>query len=225
MHEHAWNQFVYATSGTLVVVTEDCRYVITPEQAIWLPAGVTHTSGALSGAEFRNLYIADSSNLRMPSRCMVLVVSAFMRALIVELVDVQTRQENEAYMASLDSMIIEQLHRLEQQAFHLPWPRSVALRALCEAVYSAPDDARTLDEWSRYMGMSSRTLARRFQNEVGLGFREWKLRLRLFRAVEWLGAGRSVTQVALDLGYASTSAFTYMFHQEMGCTPSEWFRQ
>ena len=37
-----------------------------------------------------------------------------------------------------------------------------------------------------------------------------------------LGAGRSVTDIALELGYASTSAFTYMFRQEMGCSPTEY---
>ncbi|WP_413761059.1 helix-turn-helix domain-containing protein [Vibrio vulnificus] len=31
--------------------------------------------------------------------------------------------------------------------------------------------------------------------------------------------------MALDLGYASTSAFSYMFRLEMGCTPSAWRRR
>ena len=33
---------------------------------------------------------------------------------------------------------------------------------------------------------------------------------------------RSVTSIAIDLGYAGTSAFSYMFHQATGCTPSQW---
>ena len=33
-HTHRWNQFVYATEGTLLVTVAHARYVITPEQAI-----------------------------------------------------------------------------------------------------------------------------------------------------------------------------------------------
>ena len=63
-HTHRWNQFVYATSGTLVVTVGGAWYVITPEQAIWVPTGVLHTTGALNGATFRNLYVADGPALR-----------------------------------------------------------------------------------------------------------------------------------------------------------------
>jgi AraC-like DNA-binding protein len=50
--------------------------------------------------------------------------------------------------------------------------------------------------------------------------RTWRRRLRLFKASELLGGGLAITQIALDLGYASSSAFTCMFRKEMGCSPS-----
>lgn len=222
VHSHRWNQFVYATAGTLVVTVEDCWYVITPEQAIWVPTGVLHTTGALHGAEFRNLYVADLPGLGMPRTCTALSVSAFLRALIIELVDVGKRNEDDAYVEQVNGLILAQLRRLPVQDFHLPWPKSPMLRKICEALYASPADPRGADEWGAELGASSRTLARRFEKELGINLREWRHRLRLFRAVEWLGAGRSVTDIALELGYASTSAFTYMFRQEMGCSPTEY---
>jgi len=57
---------------------------------------------------------------------------------------------------------------------------------------------------------------------MGITLRDWRNRLRLFRAVEWLGSGETVTDIAFELGYASTSAFTYAFRKEMGCRPSQW---
>ena len=53
-------------------------------------------------------------------------------------------------------------------------------------------------------------------------FGEWRRRRRLFAAVEWLTSGRPVTQVALDLGYESPSAFIAMFKRHMGATPSRF---
>ena len=221
-HTHRWNQFVYATSGTLVVTVAGSWYVITPEQAIWVPTGVVHTTGALSGAAFRNLYVADVPGLGMPDQCTVYAVGGLLRALIVELERVSQQAEPDTYLAKLDDLIFEQLRRLPRQDFHLPWPQSPLLHRVCEALYANPSDARSIDDWGAQLGTSGRTLARRFEKEVGIGLREWRHRLRLFLALEWLYAGRNVTDIALDLGYASTSAFTYMFRQEMGCPPSAW---
>lgn len=225
MHVHRWNQFVYATAGTLMVTVDDSWYVITPEQAIWVPTGVLHTTGALHGAEFRNLYVADTPGLGMPRSCTVLSVSPLLRALILELVEIEGQGEAEGYADRIDALILDQLHRLKVQDFRLPWPRSHTLRKVCEALYAAPDDPRNVDQWGAEVGASPRTLARRFEREVGISLRAWRHRLRLFRAVEMLGAGRGVTEIALELGYASTSAFTYMFRKEMGCSPTEWLKR
>jgi AraC-like DNA-binding protein len=72
--------------------------------------------------------------------------------------------------------------------------------------------------------MSGRTLARRFEAEMGMGLRSWRRRLRLFKAIELLGGGLSVTQTAMELGYGSTSAFVYAFRTEMGCSPQAYMR-
>lgn len=221
-HTHRWHQFVYATSGTLVVTVAERWYVITPEQAIWVPVGVVHSTGALSGAAFRNLYVADFPGLDMPDQCTVYAVTGLLRALIVELERCAEDGEGAAYVDKVNELLCEQLGRLSRQDFHLPWPRSAQLNRICATLHANPADPRSIDDWGRELSASGRTLARRFEKEVGISLREWRHKLRLFLAMEWLCAGRPVTEIALDLGYASTSAFTYMFRQEMGCPPSAW---
>jgi AraC-like DNA-binding protein len=73
--------------------------------------------------------------------------------------------------------------------------------------------------------MSERTLARRFETDIGMSLRSWRRRLRLFRAVELMGGGRSVTETAMQLGYGSTSAFVYAFRTELGSTPQAYMRE
>ncbi|WP_234819604.1 MULTISPECIES: helix-turn-helix domain-containing protein [Sinorhizobium] len=75
------------------------------------------------------------------------------------------------------------------------------------------------------LNISPRTLARRFNTEVGMSLRSWKRRLRLFRSIELLGGGLGVTQVAMELGYGSTSAFVYAFRIEMGISPQAYTRR
>ncbi|MGN7734706.1 AraC family transcriptional regulator [Ensifer sp. 22564] len=225
MHVHSWNQFVYATAGTLLVTLDDARYVITPEQGIWIPAGVRHTTAALDDVEFRNLYIGEAPDLGMPEKCSVLSVSPLLRLLIVEIAAIAQDADEALYRDRLDAVVLSQITRLRQLDFHLPWPRSSHLRDICEVLYFCPDNPRHIDDWAADAGLSSRTLARHFNAEVGMSLHLWRHRMRLFRAVEWLSAKRRVTDIALDLGFSSTSAFTYAFRREMGCSPTGWLTQ
>lgn len=223
-HAHRWNQLVYGLSGSLVVYLTDRRYIITPDQAIWVPTGQIHASGSFGTAAFRSLWIADQPNLGMPDRCVVLEVSPFLRALIAELALATGHADDGPYIDHLDALILKQVQRASAQDFSLPWPASEPLRRLCETLYDDPADARTSVQWGKELAITPRTLARKFEAEVGMTLRDWRRKLRLFRALEWLGMGCTITGVALDLGYASQSAFTYMFRIETGVSPAEWQR-
>ena len=221
-HSHPWNQLVYAVSGALVVAVAGRLFIIPPEQAVWLPTGTPHSVRSNFGAEFRSLYIAESPTLGMPDTTSVLDVSPLLRALIIEAVDLEKRREETAYAERISMLILDQLARLPRRPFFLPWPNGRMLRKLCEVLYKTPSDTRSILEWGAELGASGRTLSRQFEREMGISFRAWRYRLRAFRAMELLGTGLSVTAVALELGYASTSAFTYMFREEFGCSPTSY---
>src|SRR6266481_3557132 len=101
-------------------------------------------------------------------------------------------------------------------------PRDRRLRALCQALLDAPGDQRPLAAWAKRVNASSRTLARRFQSESGLSFGAWRQQARVLEAMGRLGGGAPVTQVALDLGYESVSAFSAMFRRSAGASPSHF---
>ncbi len=222
VHRHNWNQFVYATSGTLLVTIGASWYVITPEQAIWIPTGTAHTTAALNEATFRNLYVAESPMLTMPVEPTVYCVTDLLKSLISELERVGEHGANERYGSLLDEFVCAQLPRLSKMGFNLPWPQSALLGKICGFIHAHPADDRSLTDWADAAGLSGRTLARRFVEETGITYRDWRHRLRLILAMEWLCAGRSVTTTALDLGYSTTSAFTFMFRTAMGVSPTEW---
>jgi AraC-like DNA-binding protein len=111
-------------------------------------------------------------------------------------------------------LILDQLRRAQPLASALPWPRDGALTSLCQALYADPANLRGPDEWGRELGMSGRTLARRFEVELGMSLRSWRRRLRVFKAIELLGGGLGVTQTAMELGYGSTSAFILAFRSD-----------
>lgn len=218
-HEHGWNQLVYAVSGVLTIAVEGRCLVVPPEQAVWLPTGTRHRVASLQGAGFRSLYVANGLRPAVADGCTVFEVSPLLRALIIEAASLGSVGDGDGYASRVVGLIMDQLRRLQPVSLSLPWPKGGALLTLCEALYADPADPRSMEAWRSALGMSGRTLARRFERELGLNLREWRRRVRLFKAVELLGGGASVTEVALDLGYSSASAFTYMFRTETGRSP------
>lgn len=221
-HAHAWNQLVYAISGVLTVAVEGRSFVISPDQAVWLPTGLRHRVGTLLGAEFRSLWIADEAGAGLPQAPVVFTVSMLLQALIVEAAEIEGREDQDGYAGRVTGLILDQLRRAQPLPGALPWPREGTLLRLCEALYADPADARASEEWAQELGMSPRTLTRRFEAELGMSLRSWRRRLRLFKAIELLGGGHNVTSTALELGYGSTSAFVYAFRTAMGCSPQAY---
>ncbi|MFP1132860.1 AraC family transcriptional regulator [Asticcacaulis sp. W401b] len=224
-HSHDWAQVVYAVSGVLTIMTEGRSFVISPEQAVWLPPGFSHRVGTLFGAEFRSLWIEAGAVCGLVDDATVFAVSPLMKSLIVEAADIHQGLDDDAYRGRVTTLILDQLRRIAPLPGALPWPVSDRLITLCHSLYADPAHDRSESDWSREIGMSERTLRRRFQAEVGMSLRSWRRRMRLFKAIELLGGGLDVTRTALELGYGSASAFIYAFRTEMGVSPNTYMRQ
>lgn len=223
-HAHRWNQLVYAVSGVLTVNVEGRCFVIPPDHAVWVPTGVPHRVGSLHGSEFRSLYVADKPDPGVARACTVFSVPPLLRILIIEAATLSP-DGGDPYADRVKGLILDQLCRLHPVPFSLPWPSGSRLLRLCSALFDNPCDLRDIEDWGRELGMSSRTLSRRFHLELGISLRDWRRQLRLLKAVELLDGGTSVTETAFSLGYSSASAFTYMFRTEMGCSPRAYQRR
>ena len=220
-HRHEWAQVVYAISGVLTVAIARRSFVISPEQGVWLPTGVQHRVGTLLGAEFRSLWIASDAIEGLSDEPTVFDVSPLLRALIVEAAGLEGGGD---YAERVTHLILDQLRKASPLPGALPWPRGEVLSLLCETLYADPTDAHSAEEWGKTLGMSGRTLARRFEADLGMSLRSWRRRMRLFKAIELLGGGMDVTRTALDLGYGSSSAFIYAFRTAMGMSPQAYMR-
>jgi len=221
MHDHPWHQLVYARQGTLMIRLAQAWHVVTPEQAVWIPIGVHHATAALTDSTFRTLYISTEA-IDMPAQVRVLSVSALLRNLIKELDDLPSGGASRSYRSALHQTILRHLEHQPHDGGSLTWPAHPKLRRLCETLYDHPADTRSVADLARAFGMSERTLIRRCHDDLAMPLSLWRQRMRLFRALEWLGQKRSITEIAFDLGYSSPSAFGYMFRTATGLSPSDW---
>ncbi|KRB10855.1 cupin [Achromobacter sp. Root170] len=224
-HTHEWNQVVYAVSGVLMVTADGHSFAISPNQAAWIPSGTVHSVGSFLGAEYRSLWLADHPGGTLSEGGVaVFGVSALLKALVVEAATLQGKSDEDGYFGRIYRLVLDQLCRASPISLILAWPTSPPLLTLCETLYNQPADPRSPDDWGRELGMSGRTLARKFFAETGLTLRDWRRRLKLFRAIELLENGLDVTRTALELGYGSTSSFIFAFRSEMKCSPMAYVR-
>lgn len=221
VHRHPWGQLSYAIEGGLDIRTPHGNYVALPQCAVWIPAGIEHQVINLGRVEMRSFY-CDPAQFAWPGeRCRVLQVGLLVRELIRAASALPADYPLDGPEARLVRVLVDQLLAAPEAAFSVGMPRDRRLLAIARGLLENPADVRTLRAWARASNASERHLARLFQHETGLPFRLWRQRLRLMLSLAGLEAGQAVTRVALDHGYASTSAYIAAFKDFFGRTPGE----
>lgn len=223
-HAHRRAQLIHAAEGVLIVRAECGLWVVPPERAIWMPAGQAHLVASRRPHALLTLYV-EPDWLPLPDASRVVAIDRLVEELLQAAAVFGSDYPPGGPEERLVRVILDRLPTLTTAPLHLPQPKSPALRRITEALTSDPANAHSLDEWCEVIGMTPRTATRRFAVETGMTFGRWRQQLRLLIALERLGEGRSVTEVALDIGYEDTSAFIAVFKRAFGTTPSRYFAQ
>ena len=223
-HHHDRDQLVHGERGVMAVRTGDGAWIVPAGYAVWVPAGVVHEVRAASAVAMRTLYLRRDAGVPIGPRCRVVAVPSLVRELIARVVTLPREYPDAGAEARLVAVLADELAELPSAPLDLPLPRDRRALAVAERLIADPSDGRDLADWGREVGASTRTLARLFQAETGMPFGRWRQRHRLLAALERLAAGEPVTAVALDLGYASPSAFIAMFRRTLGAPPTRYLK-
>lgn len=226
-HYHQCGQVVYASSGTLNVVTDHGLWMVPPQRAVWIPPEQVHLVQAKTNALFRSIYINDELSTDLYTECKVIKVSPLLRECILELVRISPIVSGLPKARSLCELLCHEMSAASVAAngFHLPIPNDHRVEPIKNAVLAEPTDARNREDWANIVGASGRTIDRIFIRETGVSFGAWKRQVLLLEALRQLSQNKSVTEVALGLGYKSVSAFNGMFKAMMGVTPRQFYRE
>jgi AraC-like DNA-binding protein len=218
-HDHEWHQLTFATRGHLEVITEQARHLVPSDRAVWVPANTPHTEVMRAPISMRSIYIARAAWQPPSTAVRTIAVAPLLRELILHITRIGALDRRHREHANLIGVLLDQLGAAEDVALALPSPRDPRARRFAELVTRAPGDDASVAKLARRAGASVRTLERCFVTETGLPVGEWRRRVRLFHALRLLEAGEPVTAVALDVGYASTSAFSQAFKKMFGYSP------
>ena len=232
-HHHPYHQVEYALSGVAEVETATDRFLLPPQQAIWIPAGLRHNT-TLRGVRSVSVFFAPEmmpggNDLVARGRARVLAAAPVIREMIGYGVRWPISRSDDADPTA--DVFFEALARLvgewldDEVPLHLP----TSTDPIVAAIMAHTNDnlaSVTMPSACRAVGTSERTLRRRFLAETGMTWQAYVIHARLLRAMALLaGSDRTVLAIGVDVGFDSPSGFTRAFRNLTGDSPSRYRRR
>lgn len=222
-HTHPRAQILFPTRGVYRVETPLGNYVVPPTQAIWIPSHIFHHVYSNDSVDTMVFFIDQTYTRDLPDDCIVINVTPLLRELLVKAISIGNDYTSSTRQKRLIVVLMDEIGEMEAAPLRLPLAKDKRVQYIIDTLLADPANNGTLMELASQSACSERTLARLFKKETGLTFSDWRKQLRLMEAIDRIGQGHSITRVALDMGYQSTSAFTAMFRRTLGVTPSHYF--
>jgi AraC-like DNA-binding protein/quercetin dioxygenase-like cupin family protein len=225
-HMHAAHQLLFASTGAMTVTGDRTTWMIPPGRAVLIPAGIPHSIRMWGEVAMRSLYFPAHALAPVfeGNTCRVISVSLLLRELIVRVAELAALDSRVAVEMRVMGVLMDELATANIEPLLLPLPSDALARTAAHCVLKSPAEGMTTKELARHVGLSARTLERRFNAETGMRFGLWRQKARLLESVRVLVEGGSVTDAALESGYSSVSAYIAAFKQTFGCTPGAMLR-
>jgi len=226
-HSHDFHQVEYAFEGIAEVQTETARFLLPPQQAVWIPAGVEHCS-TLTRVKTVSVFFDPAMDLPAGDRVRILAAAPVIREMILyarrwPISRPRSDPMADAFFAALAYLVAEWLDH--ETPLCLPTATDPLVAAAMD--YAGDHLARaTMTELCREVGASERSLRRAFVADTGMSWRQYLQESRLLKAMALLAeSDLSLLDISLAVGFESASAFTRSFRRYAGESPSEYRRR
>jgi AraC-like DNA-binding protein len=226
-HTHDLHQIEYAFHGVVEVETPAARYVLPPQQAVWVPAGLVHRT-ILKRVRTVSVFFDPAMVPDGDGRARILAAAPVIREMIVygvrwPITRPTSDPTADAFFEALARLTADWLDH--ETPLCLPTSTEPVAAAVIEYTNAHLDNVKVRDA-SRAVGVSERTLRRQFSAATGMTWREYLLESRLLRSMALLAEpGPTVLDVATRVGFDSVSAFTRAFRRSTGETPTGYRRR
>ncbi|MBN3511314.1 helix-turn-helix transcriptional regulator [Mycolicibacterium septicum] len=224
-HSHEVHQIEYALHGVVEVETDAAHYLLPPQQAAWIPAGLQHQ--AVMNPDVKTVAVMfDPQLIADPGdRARIIAVSPLIREMMIyglrwPVDRAHGDDTSDTFFRTLANLVADALDH--EAPLSLPTTEhpivAAALAHTKEHLASV-----TAEDVSRAVAVSERTLRRLFAETIGISWRTYLLHARMLRAMALLaGPDQSVQATATAVGFENLSSFTRCFSQFCGETPSAY---
>lgn len=217
-HHHSRGQLKWSPSGPNRVHTTEGVWVTPALGAVWIPPEIMHHS--YTDRE-HSLFLEAEVGSGLPAGCcIVLMTPELLKAMTSALDAIEAKSSTVSFVPALVKGIVDSgLRSIED-----PIPMSAATISALLAAHHKTNLGSSIAEWAQLSELTEVKMAALLKEETGMTFPHWRRQLRLLQGLTLLATGRTVKQVAAQVGYSSTSHFTALFMDCLGTTPSRYFK-
>ena len=220
-HAHGRDQLIYAIRGGVTIEALDSIWTIPSHYSLWIPAFVEHSVKMDTEVEMRTLYLQPGIVKTASNECQVRAVSPLLRELIVRSMTIPPLYSEKSADGRLMQVIVDEINQQQKLPFSLKVPSDRRLAQIARHLLEALDESVSIAELGKRVGLSERSIIRRFPLETGLTLHSWRQQARLMHAFALGEQGKPIGVIAQELGYSSTSAFAKMFRKMFNHSPRE----
>jgi AraC-like DNA-binding protein len=217
---------LYAKQGVIQLSNAHGQWLLPPERAAWLPANELISIEIQQPTTSCSL-LFDTQFLKLPFKdCRVFNVSPLAQQMMQHCQ--QWDQDNSSWTQEAGTFFkatAELCFGLAEQspAFWLPVGKTATVR---QAILMSNDRLNTkldIETVAEKVHTSVRSLSRHLSSETGFTWRTLREQQRMVKAMALLvQQPQSITDVAYEVGYQSSSAFNRTFKKHTGQTPSQY---
>lgn len=226
-HSHSRHQIVYALRGVLHLHVAGGDWLLPPHRAAIVSAGTRHRVVADRPVALRTLYIAADLAPPVSWDCRVFSVAVLAKELFLYALRFGHDSNPDEpllrpYFQTVIGLAIEWSER-GLLPYHLPTPQSAELRRATNLIQRQLGQPISVPALARAAAMSERTLHRRFLHELGMAPHAYLHTARMLAALDRLADPQvPITTIALDVGFATPSAFSRAFSAFAFETPRDY---
>lgn len=221
-HAHEKAQLMLSLCGVGTCEAEGGIWLVPPQSALFVPGGTKHRVATAGKIEGYAVFIDPGKAHLLPSKTTAIEVNPLLRELIIRSAQFPADYEQGGAEARVTALLMDEIAAAPAGGLHLPMPADPRLRSIFQDLMAKPARRGTVESWAKRAAMSERTLARAIAAETGMSFGRWRQQLNLMLALQWMAAGATVEQAALDLGYENAGSFITMFRKALGATPARY---
>jgi AraC-like DNA-binding protein len=227
-HFHDVHEIEYACRGMVEVETEAGHYLLPPHQAAWIPAALRHKTTLNAGVQTLAVLFEPGLVPMGKDRVRIIAVSALLREMMLysarwPISRTESGAEADSFFQALGYVVADALD--DEMPLNLPVPADPVVTAATDYT-RAHLDRVTVNDVTRAVGVSERTLRRIFHAHLGMSWRSYLLRARVLRSMAMLAQpDRTVLEVSIAVGFDDAGAFARSFARHCGETPSAYKRR
>ncbi len=223
-HQHLKSQLLLTTQGLITVETSSGLWVVPPNNALWIAAKTRHRVSSYGYSTGYVAFIHPDNDHLNDDHCHLFDASNLLQALFERVANLNidsTREQDLRLMQCL----LDEIQSIPLQVLHLPMPLDSRLLKITEYLLQHPEAHLDLKQWSEMCFVSERNLTRLFLSETQLTINQWRRKLHVILALQWLTEGYAVQRIAEKLNYDSSTSFIMMFKKLMKLTPKQYIKQ